>query len=165
MTDEDGAVTDDDHRTAAAHTSRGVRIGRRVTVIGLITLQLAMVVRAYGAPHKEFGFQMFPEASQWQAEIVRVTIDGDRIPIDEPWGDYRWSDLVTGRGLDSPGRRHHADAGVDNQLEFLSEALSWVAANTPDDTETRFLEADVTVWRNMGAAESIELRSPDRTVP
>lgn len=134
-------------------------------VVGLVALQLAMVVRAYGAPHKEFGFQMFPEASQWQAEIVRVTADGDRIPIDEPWDGYTWNELVVGRGLGSPWRRHHADAGVDNQLEFLSEALSWVGANTPDDTETLYLEADVTVWRNMGEAEAIELRSPDRNVP
>ena len=100
------------------------RWARRVVFVGLIALQLAMVVRAYDAPHKEFGFQMFPEASEWRADIVRVTSDGERIPIDEPWYGYEWNELVSGRGLGSPWRRHHADAGVDNQLAFLDEALT-----------------------------------------
>ena len=40
--------------------------------------------------------------------------------------------------------RHHADAGLDNQLAFLDAALDWVAGNTPRDRETRYLEARVT---------------------
>jgi hypothetical protein len=130
--------------------------------IGLITLQLAMVVRAYWAPHKEFGFQMFPESSEWQAEIVRVTDDGERVPIDEPWAGYEWRELVRGRGLTTPWRRHHADAGVDNQLELLGESLDWVAANTPADRETRYLEAEVTVWPNLGEPVTVVLRSRER---
>ena len=135
---------------------------RRIVFVGLITLQLVMVVRAYEAPHKEFGFQMFPESSQWQAEIVRVTVDGERIPVDRPWAGYEWQDLVRGRGLTTPWRRHHADAGVDNQLEFLGEALDWVAANTPADDETRYLEAEVTVWPNLGDPVTLVMRSEDR---
>lgn len=142
-----------------------MRWGRRIAFVGLIALQLIMVVRAYGAPHKEFGFHMFPEASQWQAEIVRVTADGRRIPIDEPWSGYTWNGLANTRGLGSPWRRHHADAGIDNQLEFLDEALTWIAANTPADTETIYFEADVTVWRNMGGPESIVLQSEPRAEP
>jgi len=129
--------------------------------VGLIVLQLGMVVRAYWAPHKEFGYQMFPEASQWQAEIVRVTDDG-RVPVDEPWSGYEWGELVRGRGLTAPWRRQHADAGVDNQLELLGEALDWVAANTPDDHQTRRLEAEVTVWRNLGEPVTVVLRSAER---
>ena len=34
---------------------------------------------------------MFPESSTWQADIVRVTDDGQRIPITEPWAGYRWA--------------------------------------------------------------------------
>jgi hypothetical protein len=151
--------------TGAIDMSPGRRRARRVVFVGLIALQLAMVVRAYGAPHKEFGFQMFPEASQWEAEIVRVTVDGERIPVTEPWSGYRWSELVAGRGLTAPWRRRHADAGVENQLEFLEEALDWVATNTPDDTETRLLEARVTVWHNMGDPQSVVLRSAEREVP
>ncbi len=138
---------------------------RRAVFIGVVVLQLGLVVRAYGAPHKEFGFQMFPEASSWQAEIVRVTEDGRRVPIEEPWFGYRWGELVQDRGLRRPGIRHHADAGLDNQLAFLDEALEWVAANTPRDTETTHLEAEVTAWHNMGPPTVTTMRSPDRDLP
>ena len=112
----------------------------------------------------EFGYQMFPEASDWQAEIVRVTTDGERVPIEEPWFGYEWRDLVRGRGLTVPDRRHHADAGVDNQLEFLREALDWVAENTPDDPETVRYEAEVTVWPNLGDAERLTIVSTERNL-
>lgn len=135
---------------------------RRVAVVAIVVLQTAMVVRAYRAPHMEFGYQMFPESSQWQAEIVRVTDEGERVPITEPWAGYTWNELVRGRGLSSPWRRHHADSGVDRQLAFLDEALDWIAANTPDDAETRWLEADVTIWHNLGEPETRRLRSIDR---
>lgn len=133
--------------------------------VGLIALQVTMVVRAYWAPHKEFGFQMFPESSEWQADIVRVTADGERHPIDEPWFGYEWNDLMPGRGLYSPWVRHHADAGLDNQLQLLAEALDWVAANTPRDTETIRFEASITVWPNLGDPEQRELTSDDRVPP
>ena len=135
---------------------------RRIVFVGVIVLQLVLVVRAYWATHKEFGFQMFPEASSWQAEIVRVTADGDRVPVDQPWFGYEWNELVPERGLASPWIRHHADAGLDNQLAFLSEALDWVAANTPRDTETLHYEATVTTWFNMRGPSTRTLLSPDR---
>ena len=69
------------------------------------------------------------------------------------------------RGLRSPWRRHHADAGVDNQLAFLDEALEWVAENTPADTETHYLEATVTSWYNLRPPTSIVMRSPVRDLP
>ena len=129
----------------------------------VVALQLALVVRAYGAPHREFGFQMFPEASTWQAEVVRVTGDGRRVPVTaDAWFGYRWNDLAGVRGLADPWRRHHADAGVDSQVAFLDAALDWVAANTPRDTETRYLEATVTYWRNDEPPKTVVLRSPDR---
>jgi hypothetical protein len=140
------------------------RWGRRIVFVGLVVLSLAMVVRAYWAPHMEFGYQMFPEASDWQAEIVRVTTDGERVTIDEPWFGYEWRDLVRGRGLTAPDRRHHADAGVGNQLEFLREALDWVATNTPDDPETVRYEAEVTVWPNLGDAERLTIVSAERNL-
>jgi hypothetical protein len=133
-------------------------------VIGFVLLQVAFVVRAYWAPHHEFGYQMFPESSQWQAEIVRVTPTG-RSSIEDGWAGYRWNDLVEGRGLDVPWRRHHADSGLDRQLRFLEEALDWVATHTPDDTETEYLEATVTAWPNLGPAETRVIRSVDREIP
>lgn len=139
---------------------------RRVVVVAVVLAQLALVVRAYWSDHDEFGFQMFPESSTWAAEIVRVTADGRAVAIDEPWpGGYRWNDLVTRGALSRPAGRHHADAGIDNQLAFLASALDWVAENTPGDTETLYLEATVTYWRNSDGPFELVLRSERRQVP
>lgn len=123
-------------------------MGRRVIVLAVVLLQLGFIARGYWADHKEFAFQMFPESSTWQASLFRVTADGERVPIDRPWFGYRWEDMVRDRGLSYPQYRHHADAGLDNQLAFLRASLDWVAANTPRDHETRYLEARVTAWHN-----------------
>lgn len=149
----------------APNVDRRRQLGRLIVVAAFVVLQLGFVVRSYWAPHKEFGYQMFPEASTWRADIVRVTNDGRRIPIDVEWSGYRWNDLAGVRGLGSPWREHHADAGLDNQLAFLDEALDWVAANTPADTETRFLEAEVTTSRNGRPAETNTIRSTGRDLP
>ena len=137
---------------------------RRIVVVVVVVAQMTFVVRAYHSAHKEFGFQMFPESSTWQAEIVRVTGDGRRIPISEPWDGYTWSQLVRGRGLSSPSVRRHADAGLDNQVAFLDAALDYVADHTPRDTETRYLEAIVTTWHNTDEPKTVVLRSGDRDI-
>jgi len=123
-------------------------VGRRVIVLAVVLLQLGFIARGYWSDHKEFAFQMFPESSTWRASLFRVTADGERVPIDRPWFGYRWEEMVRDRGLSYPTYRHHADAGLDNQLAFLRAALDWVAANTPRDHETRYLEARVTSWHN-----------------
>ena len=74
---------------------------------------------------------MFPESSTWRADVVRVTADGRRVPVERPWSGYRWEELVPNVGLRYPAIRHHANAGLDNQLAFLESALDWVASNTP----------------------------------
>jgi hypothetical protein len=143
--------------------SPGVRIvARRAVVAGVVALQLVLIARGYRADHKEFAFQMFPESSTWSADIVRVTADGSRVPIEQPWFGYRWDELVQDRGLSYPGVRHHADAGIDNQLAFLEAALDWVAENTPRDTETAYLEAEVTAWHNDDEPEVRVMRSSER---
>jgi hypothetical protein len=131
-----------------AVSSKARVVARRAVVVTIVALQLALIARAYTSDHKEFGFQMFPESSTWRAEVVRVTADGRRVPIELPWSGYSWEELVPDRGLSHPWIRHHADAGLDNQLAFLDSALDWVAANTPRDRETRYLEARVTAWHN-----------------
>jgi len=123
-------------------------VGRRAAVVAVVALQLGFIVRGYFSDHKEFAFQMFPESSTWRAEVVRVTADGRRVPIEQPWSGYRWEELVPNVGLRYPSVRHHANAGLDNQLAFLDSALDWVATNTPRDDETRYLEATVTAWHN-----------------
>jgi hypothetical protein len=131
-------------------------------VATVVVVQLVLVARGYWSDHKEFAFQMFPESSSWRAEVVRVTADGRRLDVAEPWSGYRWEELVTARGLGRPAVRHHADAGVDNQLAFLDAALDWVADHTPRDTETRYLEATVTYWRNTDDPRVVVLRSHER---
>jgi hypothetical protein len=133
--------------------------------MAVVVLQLALVARGYWADHKEFAFQMFPESSTWRADVVRVTTGGRRIPVEAPWSGYRWDRLVQDRGLSYPAIRHHADAGLANQLAFLQAALDWVAGNTPRDRETRYLEARVTSWHNDDPARTEVLRSGVREAP
>jgi hypothetical protein len=134
-------------------------VGRRVVVLAVVVLQLGFVVRGYWSDHKPFAFQMFPESSTWRADVVRVTADGRRVPVERPWSGYRWDELVRDRGLGYPSVRHHADAGLDNQLAFLASALDWVADNTPRDHDTRYLEATVTAWHNADPPRTELLRS------
>lgn len=122
-----------------------------------------LLVRSYADPHNFFGFQPFNESSTWQAEIVRVTADGERISVDEPWpGGYDWDDLVGWRVLQRPERLKHAYSGLDATLDFLDESLDWVATHTPRDTETLYLEASVTGYRNTRGPEHRLLRSDVR---
>ena len=134
-------------------------VARRVVVVAVVVLQLALVARGYWADHKEFAFQMFPESSTWRADVVRVTADGRRVPIEHPWSGYHWDELVQDRGLRYPAIRHHADAGLANQLAFLEASLDWVASNTPRDGETRYLEATVISWHNADPPRVEVLRS------
>ena len=134
-------------------------IGRRVVVLSVVALQVALAVRGYSTAHKPFAFQMFPESSTWKADVVRVTSDGRRVPIEQPWDGYRWDALAPDLGLAYPAVRHHADAGLANQLAFLQSALDWVAAHTPRDHRTRYLEARVTAWHNADPPRVSVLRS------
>ena len=140
-------------------SSRFRVVARRVVVLTVVVLQLGLIARGYRSDHKEFAFEMFPESSTWRADVVRVTADGRRVPVERPWSGYRWAELVQDRWLSYPQVRRHADAGLDNQLAFLDAALDWVADNTPRDGETRYLEATVTAWHNADPARVEVLRS------
>jgi len=128
----------------------------RVVAIVVVVVQVFFVVRAYSADQAFFGFQMFPESSSWQATIERELPDGTRVDVRDQWtGGYRWSELVRGRGLQRPFVRHSASAGLDSTLDFFEESLTWVARNTPRDTEAVRLIATVTAWRNGGEPETV----------
>jgi hypothetical protein len=132
----------------------------RVALFATVVLaQLAFIVAGYSSDHKPFAFQMFPEASTWRADVVRVTADGRRVPVQQPWSGYRWEELVPESALTYPEVRHHADAGLANQLAFLRSALNYVAAHTPRDHETRYLEARVTSWHNNDPPRTEVFRS------
>lgn len=135
----------------------------RACVVVVLVAQALLLVRSYADPHNFFGFQPFNESSTWRADIVRVTADGDRIPVEETWpGGYDWDDLVGWGVLQRPDRLKHAYSGLDASVDFLDGALDWVADHTPDDTETLYLEASVTGYRNTRGPERRELRSDVR---
>ena len=152
----------------AAGSGRIVRPRWRARLVrGFVVVVLlghaVLLVRGYADPHKFFAYQPFNESSTWRADIVRVTSDGRRIPIDEPWpGDYDWDELVRWRVLQRPELLRHAYSGLGASLDFFDEALDWVAENTPDDDETLFLEARTEAYRNTRGPEVRVLRSPDR---
>lgn len=125
--------------------------------------QVFLVVRGYVDPHKFFAFQPFNESSTWRADIVRVTADGRRVPIEEPWpGGYDWDELVRWEVLERPARMRHAYSGLGTSLDFLDDALDWVADHTPEDTETLYLEATTEAYRNTRGPEIRVLRSDIR---
>jgi hypothetical protein len=136
---------------------------RRIASVTIVIIQLLVILRAYSAPIDTFGFQMFPESSQWQAEIYRVLRDGTRVDVREPWpGGYRWEDLVDARGLGAPFGVHHADAGLAATVHLLDAALDWVVANTPDDLETVRLVAEVTLIHNGRSPTTVVLETDPR---
>ena len=109
---------------------------------------------------------MFPEASTWQADVVRVTDDG-RAHLDRPsrGTGYRWPELVPERGLAHPEVRHHADAGLANQLAFLASALDWVAdehAPRRRDAVPRGRRDDVAQHRPAAASSCCAARTEQR---
>lgn len=122
-----------------------------------------LLARGYVDPHKLFAFQPFNESSVWRADVVRVTTDGRRIPIEEEWpGGYDWDELVGWGVLERPSVPRHAYSGLGASLDFFAESLDWVADHTPEDTETLRLEAVVEGWRNTRGPRMQVFRSDIR---
>ena len=133
-------------------------------VRGFVALVLVghalLLARGYSDPHKLFAFQPFNESSTWRADVVRVTADGERLPVGLAWpGGYDWDELVGWRVLQQPSAVRHAYSGLGASLDFLDEALDWVADHTPDDHHTLYLEARVEAWRNGRGPEVVVHRS------
>ncbi len=149
-------------RSSGAHRSTRWW-ARRFVIASVVAVQITAVVAAYGTTHTPLGWQMFPASDEWEAEIVRVTVDGERRDIRDPWpGGVQWSTVVRNHGLADPFRRHPATYGIETTLDFLEGALEWVAHHTPDDSETIRLEAVVTYWENGRGPHRAVLVSSDR---
>ena len=133
-------------------------------IVAVLAVQVGFAINGYRDPHKFFAFQPFNESSTWQAEIVRVTWNGERLPINEGWAGYEWDSLVGMAALRGPGRMRHAYMGVGATVDFLDDALDWVATHTPDDRDTRYFEATVTSFENTRGPTVTVLRSVERTV-
>lgn len=142
---------------------------RRLVVAAVATIVVGqLVVLLFGAfdPAHRFGFQPFNESSTIRADIVRVTVDGRRVPITDPWpGGYEWDALMGWGVLEQPHVRKHAFSSAATVIGYYEEALDWVAGHTPGDHETRYLEATVHVIRNTRPEEPVVLRSVDRERP
>jgi hypothetical protein len=152
----------------ATETSPRPRWRRRLIkgfVVGVLAVQVGFAINGYRDPHKFFAFQPFNESSTWRAEIVRVTWDGERLPVDDGWAGYRWSSLVDMPALTGYSRTRHASYGIDATVAYLDDALDWVATHTPADHDTRYLEATVTYYRNTRGPEVTVLRSIERERP
>jgi hypothetical protein len=133
-------------------------------IVAILSVQIGFAINGYRDPHKFFAFQPFNESSTWQADIVRVTWDGERVPINDGWAGYDWDELVGMAALQGPGRLRHAYMGVGATVDFLDDALDWVAMHTPEDRETRYLEATVVSFRNTRGPTVTVLRSVERPV-
>lgn len=134
-------------------------------VVIVLATQVGFALNGYRDPHKFFAFQPFNESSTWRADIVRVTSSGERLPIDGEWAGYTWDELVDVPALKGPSRTRHASNGVGATIDFLDQALDWIAMHTPDDLETRYLEATVTTYENTRGPTITVLRSVERSVP
>lgn len=142
------------------------RRARRLVAGVVLFAQIALIVRAYTAPVAVFGFQMFPESSDWSVTVFRVTAAGERVDIRAEWpGAYAWARLVEGSGLENPFTRQPAAYGVDASLHFLQGALDWVASHTPADPDTAYLLAEVDLWSNGRGPARLVLISADRAAP
>ncbi len=131
-------------------------------IVAVLSIQIGFAINGYRDPHKFFAFQPFNESSTWKADIVRITWNGERVPISEGWAGYDWDELVGMAALQGPGRLRHAYMGVGATLDFLDDALDWVATNTPGDHDTRYLEATVISFRNTRGPTVTVLRSVER---
>jgi hypothetical protein len=141
---------------------------RRVVVAfvaAVLAVQIGFAVNGYRDEHKFFAFQPFNESSTWGAEVVRVTWDGRRLPIAGGWAGYSWNSLVDMAALRNPAGQRHAYMGVGATIDYLDNALDWVADNTPADTETRYFEATVTFYENTRGPRVTVLRSVERDRP
>jgi hypothetical protein len=147
----------------------GVGRGRRravtLFVVAVLAVQVGFALNGYRDPHKFFAFQPFNESSTWTADIVRVTWDGERVPITEDWSGYEWDSLVGMAALRQPEALRHAYMGVGATIDFLDRALDWVADHTPRDRETRYLEATVTSFENTRGPTITVVRSAERSRP
>lgn len=140
------------------------RLGARLCFAVVAAGQLYFIHRGDTDPHKHFAFRPFQESDTFRAEIVRVTVDGRRVPVQEPWAGYRWHELVRERGLGHPERLSHASSGARSVIAFLDEALDWVAEHTPRDHDTLHYDAQVTYFHNRRGPFHVSLRSRTRTV-
>ncbi len=144
----------------SATVTRVLDLGPRARVVfaaSWIAAQAGLVLTAARRPDHIFGFRMFPEASTLEIQVERMT-DVGLLPA--PGGEwsardsgeqlrhFSWHDRVRDPILGSLEVRVFASYGVDAQLVRLQKALDDVADNIDEDAETKWIQADVRIWKN-----------------
>lgn len=135
-------------------------------------LELGGIAWGQGAPDHALGFQMFNESSRLSIQLFReVKRKGKVVRVAVPNGtwrapdasgkvrEYRWGDRVKASPLYVLGESRHASYGLDAQLFRLQAALDYVVRNTPQDTTTRALIAEVQTVKNGRAGPLVTLRA------
>ena len=148
-----------------------MRTGRVVFAGAWIALQAALILTAGQRPDGAFGFRMFSESSTMQVALFRETATGQRIHVEDgTWSArdqggnlkrFSWYDRVW-PVLGVFDRDTPAGYGEAAQLVRLQGALDDVAANIPDDAETKRLVLEVTVHRNGHEPHTVTLTSKER---
>jgi hypothetical protein len=130
--------------------------------------QGVLVFTSGSRPDHIFGFRMFPEASQLQIRLARLTESGERPALDGEWSaldsagqlrHFSFRDRVRDPVLGSLDTRVFAAYGADTQLARLQRAIDDLAEHTPEDAETLRFVAHVSVWRNGREAVTYTLQS------
>lgn len=123
-----------------------------------LAVQGVLVVSAGQRPDAAFGFRMFSESSTLEVHLFRELPDGTRVEVEN--GEWvakdrdgiphriSWGSHVKEPNLTAFGVTMHAAYGAAAQVQRWSAALDYVAAHTPDDTETRALELELGVKKN-----------------
>lgn len=151
-----------------------MRALRAVVAAVWIAGQVALIATGPRRSDGAFAFRMFPESSTIEIHLSREVIAQSgqgtvRVPVENGrWlardtdgvlHRFRWDERVTDGNLFPYGEPVHASYGAAAQLERLALALDDVASHIPEDAETARLVADVTIRKNGGPPQHVELAS------
>ena len=140
---------------------------RRVGAAAILIVQLLLIIRGYSADHAVFGFQMFPESSEWQATIERELVDGALVDVRQDWpGGYRWILVLGPAFLVEPGHRlgdvfRVGPLGRDIARVIFGAADDFLGIDTELDGRLEFLPrrlSRIRMWSpgRIGREETIE---------
>ncbi|HEY1955294.1 MAG TPA: hypothetical protein VGH28_06770 [Polyangiaceae bacterium] len=151
-----------------------MRVVRTLVAAAWIGGQVVLVGTGPRRADGSFAFRMFPESSTIQIDLsrevvaesgqgtVRVPVENGRWLARDEGGTmhrFRWDERVVDGNLFPYGQPVHASYGAAAQVQRLALALDDVAAHIPEDDETVRLIADVTVRKNGGPPQHVELAS------
>jgi len=140
--------------------------GRALFCVVFFGSEAVLVATAGMRSDRSYGFRMFPEASTLVVHVSRRLDGGRLVPIEAGrWQahdcsgavhSFRWGEMVR---YPAPGQLDvpiGAPYGVESEVHRTRDALTWVAAHTPDDCETRALVARIEPRKNGRMLDPVE---------